>query len=120
MIDQARVRPIRTAEEHDQLQTLARADGHGLVAPSHLITKGGEIVGYGSVATVPLLFVWTHSRLVRARESLHLLNLGENLIAALGHRHLIVPCADDSPYAPCMPAFGYTPAGKGTLWHKPL
>ncbi|CAK0765725.1 conserved hypothetical protein [Gammaproteobacteria bacterium] len=99
--------PIR-ASEFEALQRAAAADNHTVVGATHIIKRGSEIVGYGGISSLACLHVWVDSKRVRARESLDLLNLGENLAAGLtGQKTLLVPCANNSPFRPLLPRLGY-------------
>ena len=51
---------------------------------------------------------------------MHLLNFGESILARQGHRSLIVPCWEGSPFAPHMERLGYTKLGTTTLSSKGL
>lgn len=114
-----KVRPLGNAETRAELERVAAADNHSVILPTHVVTKQGTIAGYASVLPVTLLNVWVDSRTVRARESLELLNFGENLAVNLcGPRPLLTPCAEISPFYGLMEKLGYARLGPTTLHVK--
>lgn len=113
-------RPLRSMDQLAELVSVAAEDAHTVIAPSHLVTRGQEIVGYASVGAIPMLHVWLKRGAVRPRESLMLLNLGEGLLAGKGHGNVIVPCWDGSPFAPYMERLGFSKLGATTLYTKGL
>jgi hypothetical protein len=115
-----RLRPLTTREELIALERSATADNHCVIAPTHLVVRGGDIVGYASLAGVPMLNVWVDSKLVRARESAYLLNAAENILAGSGHRKVLLPCSTDSRFHPLIEKLGYSRLGTTTLNLKGL
>ena len=77
--------------------------------------QGGEIVGYASVAMVPLMFCWAHSQKVRARDSFRLLHEVEAEAARICPT-VVLPCAQTSPFYPLMGRLGYQRLGPAD-WH---
>lgn len=110
------VRAIRTEAELAAVRAAAAADAHGVVAATHLVTKGGEVVGYGSIGGLMLLNVWVATGQVRARESAYLLNLAENIARDRGAKGICVPCSPASPFSGYMAGMGYTELGLAK-WH---
>lgn len=100
------------------LASAAAEDDHIAVAPTHVVERAGEIVGYGSIGGMTYLGTWLHSQKVQARDSAYLLNLAENLAAMAGARILIMPCADNSPFAPHMTQLGYKSLGHAQWYLK--
>jgi hypothetical protein len=112
--------PLRP-EDFERLKARAAADAHTVVDPTHVLKRGNEIVGYGGIGSVATLHVWVDSKNVRARESLELLNLGENLAAGLtGQRRLLVPCFEGSPFRAVLPRVGYRYWGESGFFVKSL
>jgi len=105
------LRQIQSEHEMALLMEAARADGHGVISATHLVQKDGELVGYASIGAVPLLFTWLHTKKVRARETLGLLNTVEAVAAGKGARLVCMPCEESSPLFKYMESFGCTPAG---------
>ena len=108
------VRAIR-AEDVPALVRAAEADNHVVLAPTHLVVRGGEILGYASVGAVPLVLTWLDSKKVKARDMMYLVNLAENMVGTAGQAQagvVCVPCAEDSPIYPHMGALGYEQYGR--------
>jgi hypothetical protein len=113
------MRVIRDEAEQRRLEHVARGDMHMPMFPTHIAEREGEIIGYASIG--PVMFAWLHTKAVRARESVALLNLAENAAAATGCLALCVPCTTDSPFSPFMTHFGYREGGTvGQLFFKRL
>lgn len=113
------VRPIRE-EDVRPLVAAAAADGHMVIAPTDVIRRGGEVVGYGSLGGAPMVHVWLDSKRVRARETLMLLQYAEATLARQGARQVVMPCWANSPLAPYMAKLGYMKLGETTLYLKDL
>lgn len=112
------VRPLSSQEDVKKLLDLAREDEHTVLFPTHLVTKHGEIVGYGSINAMPMVNVWLHSRKVKARDSLHLLNIAENIAANTGLKSFVMPCSQHSPFHPHMEKLGFNRLGYAELCIK--
>lgn len=113
-------RPLKDADERARLDLIAKDDGHIVIAPSHVVTKEGEIVGYASLGTLPMLHVWLHSKRVQARDSAAMFQLGENILHARGAVAVCLPCCEESPYYEHMDKFGYRRLGRTVLHVKNL
>ena len=110
------LRRLRTPEQLAALQAAAASDNHAVVHPTHVITRNGEVVGYASIlAPVALVNVWLHSQKVHARDSLHLLKVGETLAAETGASAVLFPCSVDSPFIGHMERLGFERLGASTL-----
>jgi len=102
------------------LKHAAAQDNHTVIAPTHVVTKGGQIVGYGSLGGMPTLHVWLDSKQVHAVESLRLLETIEAVAASQGVRTVLMPCAEESPFAMHMERMGFTKLGATVLYVKNL
>lgn len=115
------LRPI-LPEELEALRASAEADQHAVIAPTHVFVKDGEVIGYASLAAVPLLLPWFHSEKCKAADSVYFINVMENLLASMlspdGHGMIAVPVAAESPFQPCIEKLGYTRAGEFSLTLK--
>lgn len=121
------VRPVR---ENDLplLRERAEADAHAVIAPTHVFEKRGpnfgdlQIVGYASLAAVPLLLPWFDTQRVKAADSLYYLNQLENLLANLMPQQsaglICVPVVQKSPFQPHIARLGYTDAGMASITFK--
>lgn len=111
------LKPIVSQAEWHALQDAAAKDDHAVLAPTHLVLMDNEIVGYYSLAGIPLLNGWLH------RERLHgharaLTNAAENVIWASGHRRLAMVISPDSQIVPHLGKLGYDLIGKSILCTK--
>jgi hypothetical protein len=114
------LRKIQPEEVH-AVAAMARADQHELIAPSHVFTKDGQIVGYASIAQVPLVLPWFDTRKCKARDSLYFINACENLVAecmAPNQELICVPFAAGSPFEPHIEHLGFVNMGKVNLTLK--
>jgi hypothetical protein len=115
------MRKIRT-EEIEALRDLAQDDKHEVIAPSHVFIKGGEIVGYASIAQVPMVLPWFHTTRCHPADSHYFINQVENLIAECmpnnGQDLICVPFVPGSPFEPHIEKLGFVNAGKVNLAFK--
>ena len=111
---------IRAVEEEDMsaLQEMAKADDHAVIAPSLIVEKDGQIIGY--LGMVPTVLVWLDSQRVKARDSLIVANTYENLLRAQWNGVIAVPCVNKSPLKEYLPKLGYFGATDVTLFLKNL
>jgi hypothetical protein len=114
-----RLRPARE-QDIEPLQAAAARDNHRVLAPTHIATKDGQIVGYVSMGAVPVTHVWMDTQQVRARDSLSVLTTIENLASIRGWGLMCLPCSDQSPYLGFMDKFGYSNLGKMNFCVKSL
>lgn len=110
-----RVRPLGSQTEVDQLVEAAKSDNHIVLFPTHAVWKGGEIVGYGSINNTPMVNVWLHSKRIAPRDSIQLLGIAEALASSQGLKHIVMPCADTSPFFPMMEKLGFERLGFTSL-----
>lgn len=114
---------FKSQEEFKELCDKAHADGHGVYAPTQVIWKNGERVGYFSVGSpgVPLVFAWLSTKdKLSTRDSFHLINSIESLCAAGGASAVAFPVPQDSPFLPLMEEMGFKKAGEYTFFIKEL
>lgn len=107
MIDNnlVRIRPC-TAVDLELLTKCASADGHGVIAPSFLVEKGHQLVGY--LGIVPTVTLWMDTQRTNIRDSLMTLNFFENHLRCSGGAQVVgVACQASSPYVKVLPRVGY-------------
>lgn len=102
-----RVRKITTKEQLDAILVAAKEDNDGCILPSHYVEKDGEIVGAASLAVVPVLLIWNHSKKVSPRDSIQLKHTYEALMEERGYKKFMILCNKNSPYNAHMKALGY-------------
>jgi hypothetical protein len=111
---------IRNIKENDieVLQKLTEADGHATLAPSYVVEKDQNMVGY--IGVVPSVLVWMDTKRTKARDSMCVLNFFENMLACNGNGIIALPCTVNSPYRPYISRVGYTDVGDVKLFLKNL
>jgi hypothetical protein len=117
-MSELKIRPIRTAEELDQVIREARANEHVVLAPTHVVTCLGEV--RGALSFVPSVLVWMHTQRNKARDSLEVKQFVENHLGSNGVNFFCLPCSVKSPYHPLLPKAGYVDVGEFTLFMKGL
>ncbi len=115
-----RLKRLVAPEQLAALQAVARADAHQVLMPTHVVCRGDEIIGYGSLGALPTLHVWMDSRKAHASDSLRMLETAETLLENTGAKFVLMPCAVESPFTPHMERLGYTKLGPTVLWIKQL
>ncbi len=113
---------IKTKEELELLIEKAKQDNHGVFLPTHLLKKDGEQVGYFSVAMpgAVLVFAWLSTKEVTSRESFHLINSVESMVASGNGKMICFPVPTDSPFHPLMESMGYRSGGTYEFFIKEL
>lgn len=114
MRDFIEIRPI-DARQVALLERLAREDNHGVLAPTHVITKSGEIVGYFSVMGVPHVACWLSTKAMNARDSFTALNAVENQVALAGGGQFVLSVPPGSPMRGFFEEMGYVNGGNYDL-----
>lgn len=93
------------------LREAAAADGHILIYPTHIVWRSRadgtkEMVGYGSLGSVRMMFAWLDSHKLSGPESFRAWRLAQAEMA----RHpgpVALPCTYDSPLLPFVERMGY-------------
>lgn len=101
-----RVRPIKTASEYDSLIEAAKADGHAVLYPTHIISKKDETVGYFSIGAFTT--VWLDSKKVTPRDTSILIVALDALAAQMGLPNYTMLCEESSPFYKALPALGFS------------
>lgn len=109
------ITPLKDELQLRALYHNAQEDGHLPLYPSHLVTKQDEIVGYLSLARMPIFLAWLHTQKINAHESYRVLKNGEKLLRDAGHSSVILPCAKSSPFFEFLPRLNYQPVSTMTL-----
>jgi hypothetical protein len=111
--------PIRAAEEIEEIKRAARADGHLVLAPSHVVRNdGGDVVGYFGIGNIPLLHCWMDSQRIKARDTVSLAQTTENMLWATGARVIGCPVHPSSPMFRHMGRLGWMDLGQALLHIK--
>lgn len=108
-------------DEHFSLGLLEHAaaeDDHIVIDPTHVIHKGGEIVGY--ISARPTVHWWMHTKKCGPRDSLAVMHALETLLRERGHEEYVILCATNSPYHPLMTRLGYQHLGATHAYKRTL
>ena len=112
------VRPVKDRDEFIKLNNEALEDRHLAIAPPHVFEKSGDIIGYANVGTMTPVNTWFHSSKCKARDSLHIINVLENMVRLSGSQAMLAPVSNQSPFFPVMNRFGYINMGSSNLMLK--
>ena len=102
------------------LQAAAAADHHPVLAPTHVLMLGDQILGYLSIGGLPTVHAWFDSQHKNPAQSIRMIEAGETIVREQGQQHYCVAVAEQSPFSPHMPRLGYELLGKTNLWIKAL
>ena len=110
----------RSEEDFKELVALAKQDNHGVFFPTHPLRKDGKTVGYFSVGPKgpTYVFAWLSTKDIPARESFHLINAVEDMVARAGEKTICFPVPKESPFYPLMAHMGYRDGGEYTFYIK--
>lgn len=113
---------IRSEAEFQELVELAKQDCHGVFIPTHPLRKNGKTVGYFSVGAPGAVYVWAwlSTKDIPARESFHLVNSVEDMVARGNGKVVCFPVPKDSPFHPLMVPMGYKSGGIYEFFIKEL
>lgn len=89
------------------LKKMALDDKHEVLGATHVVELDGEIIGYASVGSIPMVNLWLSSKSKRPATAIAMLNQVENEAARCGFRVVCVPCGMLSPFRKLMKRFGY-------------
>lgn len=102
----AQIRRIRDNEISELLERAAD-DNHVVLAPTHVVEKAGEIVGYLSVGAVPIVNVWMDSRRMGPADSVRVLSQLDAVMDYAGQPTYFMPCSQESPFHSVMDKIGF-------------
>jgi hypothetical protein len=70
-------------------------DNDGCSLPTHVVEKNDEIVGCASIALVPVLMMWHHTKKIGPKESMQLKNTYESILEEKGVNQYIILCKQE-------------------------
>lgn len=96
-----------TPADLQHLEECAKLDGHAVIAPSYVVLKGEQTVGY--IGVLPTVTAWLDTQRVQVRDSLVVQNFWENQLRAnFPNMPVIgVACTQESPFFKYLPRVGY-------------
>ena len=105
------------ADQAAAVGAAARAEGHGLLWPTHSIWQAGRPVGYMSLGRLPVLTGWV-SRTVDDAATQTLWREAERMMWAMGAPGWVMPTTRDCRFGPFMAQFGYARGKLARMWLK--
>ncbi len=119
---QSIIRPVSrlTEAELAYVTEVAKTDGHGTLAITHILERDKQPIGHLSICGIPLVLMWVHTKHGKIRDSLRLVDFYENTVRASGATAVLVPCSKDSPYYRFMEDVGYVKGDEMTMFFKQL
>jgi len=120
MFDKTKTIRITTTEQIHALNDAAAKDNHIILFPSHLVVRGNNIVGYGSVCSMPVAHIWMDKQHAKANDSVFASRQLDQEMKRLGHKFFVTLCHENSPFYPVMDRFGYQKLHPMTLFLKQL
>lgn len=118
--ERARLVPLKDNATARRLFEAAAADDHTVIAPTHVMVRGEQIIGYLSLGAMPVVQSWFDSKSGHVLDSLKMIEMGEAVIASQGASAYQVAVSENSPFAPHMERLGYKRVFTTTLWQKQL
>lgn len=76
--DFTRIKPLTLATDYDRIQKIAN---NGAVAPTHIVTKSGNCVGYLSVGGLPIVTIYLDPEQVKPRSTLSIAAVVDDIMA---------------------------------------
>lgn len=103
------LKPIQTQEEFLEVKRLAKEDQHDVIAPTHLVMKGGKVCGYMSLAAIPVSLVHLYTKDMEALDSFNAINIAECVMQGGGAKFVVTMIGKESPFHKTMinPKMGY-------------
>ena len=103
-----------------QLIAEAAKDNHIVIAPTHVIRKGDDIVGYASVGGMPLVHWWLDTKKGTAIDTVRIQKECEKALKNTGVNVYQILCSNESPYILVMEKLGYKLLGQSNLYVKEI
>jgi len=101
-----RVVPILTKEDLEEVYAAAAKDEDGILNPTHMVLKNGQVVGAISLQVFCAGW-WMDKKKTKGRESLTVFQILDSLMMDSKIFKYLLPCRDDSPYFKFMEKAGF-------------
>lgn len=109
------IRRVEFKDDVRAIQSAMEGQDQLLVTPTHILHKGGDVVGYWSIGAVPLVLAWHHNDLT-ASDSYHLVNTLQTVCNDRGHSNHLLGLSKHSPYVEYISRVGYQAFGRTNLY----
>jgi hypothetical protein len=116
-----RARLVRVNGDPELVKAIAQAaaaDDHQCIAPTHVMVKGDQIIGYLSLGGMPVVQAWFDTKNPHVLDSLKMIEHGETALAEAGAQTYMVAVSEQSPFRPHLERLGFQPVMETTLWIK--
>ena len=113
------IRPAKL-NDLDELVAAVEADSHTVIRPTHVAIRNGEFIGYASIAAVPLVLFYMHSRKASRVNTFKMERFCEDACRKAGAPMVCAPCAVESPIHPFMQKLGFSSFGRMDMFMKAL
>jgi len=120
LMARARLVALKDNATAKRLVEAAAKDDHLVIAPTHVMMRGEEIIGYLSLGALPVVQAWFDSKSGHVLDSLKMIEMGEAIFDTQGVKQFAVGVQPNSPFAPHMARLGFVELGQTVLWHKTL
>ena len=118
--ERARLVPLKDNVTAKRLFEAAAADDHTVIAPTHVMLRGEEIIGYLSLGGMPVVQSWFDSKSLHVLDSIKMIEMADAVMASQGVQAYQVAVSEESPFKEHMVRLGYTRVFTTTLWQKQL
>jgi len=113
-----KIRKIKTEEEFNMAVEAAKADNDNMHFPTHILWRDDEIIGAWSLASIPLVLVWSDSKKLKKEDSIMYSEMIDSMMDDRGEKHHFVCCNSNSPYYEHMEKFGYKTVWNTNVFYK--
>ena len=114
------VRRITDPQQAEAILKIAREDNDGVMFPSHVVIKNGEIVGGVSLGVIPFVALWHHSQKTGPKDSLILKSIYDSIMETKGTPQYFIACNAASPYVTHMEQLGYNPVWDTKIFYNKM
>ena len=112
-------RPI-SQQEIQYVMAEGAKDDHGIIAPTHVVVDGKELLGALSVGSIPLVLPWFNTKKCTARISGRVIRDIETSMRFAGWKFAALPLGKTSPFYPLMEQHNFVKIYENTLFMKVL
>lgn len=118
--DYARLYPVVSDEDIANATRMANLDQHGVVLPSHVVRKHGQVAGHFSINTIPLWQGHLRKGMVTPHDTFRLIHAVELLLQARGCPLTMTLVGKESGLHKHMGELDYTLIGNADVFTKKL
>ncbi len=116
----AALRRIRTQDQFDLAVRLAKMDDHPVIAPTHVVMKEGNQIGYFCINGLPIWFGHLSKELTNPNDTFRLIHHIEESLIDAGNSQVMTLVGTESKLHPKMADLGYGFVGNADIFVKGL